>query len=330
MGILINSILAAASTLPDYAIALIVVETIAVIGLGIFIVMDILGDRIKGFRKKEVLEISESVEVAQARQKAEFAERELAARLATLELEKRECAVFTKNQKQFEETVVSETPRVQEVEQITLPSADIDRHENCVDEDTEEVYSTEVDEQTATVKQIVLRRKYSFEAKLRLATDEVKSFYQEILSELLAYKKVKQRRSFSCESYRLGMPYLAKTTIRGKTLCLFLALDPQEFKDSKYRFVDMSDKKKYQDLPMLIKIKSGRGLKYAKELIALAANIMGAERKTEEIAQLQTANFEVMTLDSLIQEGLIKESFFENIYDMEGKLIRCNRIEKNL
>lgn len=344
MQILLNSILSAVSTLPEYAIALIVIETIAVIGLGILIVMDMVGDRIKRLGKKDNKEVSESDEIALARQKAEYVERELAARLAVIELAERENALRLAKAKEVVESAPTEQEPIAKLEveetapliepqetaqeeQEPLPSATLDAEE---DDDTEEVYSTEIDEDTATVKKIIVKRKSSFEAKLCLATDEIKEYYQELANELLAYKKVKPRMSFACESYRLGKPYLAKMTIRGKTLSLFLSLDPSEYADSKYHFTDMSKKKKYQDLPMLVKIKSGRGLKYAKELIALSAEKMTAEKKAEYIAQPLAKNFEKATTEALIEKGLIKESYFENIYDMNGALISSVKIDKEL
>ena len=53
----------------------------------------------------------------------------------------------------------------------------------------------------------------------------------------------------------------------GITLKLFLALDPNEFDKGLYFHKDMSHKKSYQEVPLLIRLKSRRSVKKAKELI---------------------------------------------------------------
>ena len=57
--------------------------------------------------------------------------------------------------------------------------------------------------------------------------------------------------------------------MRGKTVNVFLALNPNEYLDSKYVFQDVSGVKKYALYPMRVRLSSDRQAKWACELIDL-------------------------------------------------------------
>ena len=57
-------------------------------------------------------------------------------------------------------------------------------------------------------------------------------------------------------------------SMRGKKLCIFLALNPADYVDTKYIIDDKSEVLAYEKTPLLYRIKNDRRLKYAKELIA--------------------------------------------------------------
>ena len=57
--------------------------------------------------------------------------------------------------------------------------------------------------------------------------------------------------------------------VRGKTLNVYLALNPAEFAESKYIFTDASNTKRFNNYPMRVKVSSNRQLRWVKELIAL-------------------------------------------------------------
>ncbi len=56
--------------------------------------------------------------------------------------------------------------------------------------------------------------------------------------------------------------------IIGKTLRLYVALNPDDYIDSPIPTRDASDKKSYQKVPLMIKVKSNLSLKRAKLLIS--------------------------------------------------------------
>jgi len=60
---------------------------------------------------------------------------------------------------------------------------------------------------------------------------------------------------------------VAKLVIRGKTLNLFLSLNPDEFANTKYKYQNVAHRKAYKDFAMRIKLTSERQVKWSKELV---------------------------------------------------------------
>ena len=122
----------------------------------------------------------------------------------------------------------------------------------------------------------------SFEAKLIQTSEQNKSFYQIIKNHILAYKGVNDRMSWNYETFRTGRKLLVMLVIKGKTLNVYLALNPKEFEDSKYRYEDASSVKKYEDVPMRVKVKNFLNLKYACELIDILMDMNGCDYPGED------------------------------------------------
>lgn len=113
-----------------------------------------------------------------------------------------------------------------------------------------------------------IRYNRAFVAKMSMTADNLKAYYNVLKNTLLSYKGVKSRLSWCYDSYNKGRNPIAKINVRGNGLIVYLALDPHRYEGTKYRFRDVSFKKKYEDVPMQIKIRSKRGLRYAVELVA--------------------------------------------------------------
>ena len=117
---------------------------------------------------------------------------------------------------------------------------------------------------TRTGKKKIVR--IPFYTRMAYAHPSLTAQYDELKNYLLAYK-VKSRLSNTGDTFRLHKDDYAKITIAGKSLKLYLALDPKNYQDSTIPIDDVSDKKMYRDLPSMIKIKSGLSVKRAKQLI---------------------------------------------------------------
>lgn len=142
----------------------------------------------------------------------------------------------------------------------------------------------------------------SFEAKLIQSDDTVKRYYSELKNCLFSFNKVTSRISWRHESFRKGRPAAAKFVIRGKTLCLCLALDPENYEESKYIVDDMSRYAKFANTPLMYRIKNERRLRYAKELIAFLFE--GTEPSGHEDEDFAAIPYE--DTQSLVERGLIK------------------------
>ena len=123
----------------------------------------------------------------------------------------------------------------------------------------------------------------TFMQKLADSEQQIQDYYNTIKHELLSYKKVNSRVSHSYDRFNLGRKSVAKIGMRGKTLVLYLALNPEEYVNTKYYAKNVGDVKKYQDTPTMVKVKSQRGLKYAIELISILLNGVEKNPPTEII-----------------------------------------------
>ena len=144
----------------------------------------------------------------------------------------------------------------------------------------------------------------SFEAKLIQADDTLKRWYSELKNELLSYKKVTSRLSWQHEAFRLGRGTVAKLVIRGKTLRIYLALDPSAYDGSKYVVEDASEHAKFEKTPLLYRIRSERRCRYAKELIAAAIAALGGDRGQEQDTDYASVPYE--NTQELIGRGLVR------------------------
>lgn len=124
----------------------------------------------------------------------------------------------------------------------------------------------------------------SFAQKMLLADEVLQDRYDELKNYALRYKKIKSRISKKFDSFNKGRLQFVKLSVAGKTLKLYLNMDMSEA-DPKFHCKDMSEKKTYVATPMLLRIKSGRAVKYAKILIDRCAEIYGLKenKKFEEV-----------------------------------------------
>ena len=159
-----------------------------------------------------------------------------------------------------------------------------------------------VDEQGNIVRITCTR---SFTANLIQSNPQVKDYYNQIKNHILSYKGVKTRMSWRNESYRKGRIQLFKMKIRGKTICLYCALDPSEYAESKY-FHEVATAKVYAGVPMMVRIKSDRGLKRAKELVddVMKKFVILPDEKAEFVDFAKDHPFD--STKNLVKRGLIK------------------------
>ena len=148
--------------------------------------------------------------------------------------------------------------------------------------------------------------KRSFTARMIQAPVEVQERYEELKNALLSYKKVAARTSWGYESFKSGRDQLAKFAVRGKTLCLLLALDPNELEASKYNVTDVGSSKKYDTVPCCLRLTSKRSVKWGLELIALLASKNQLVPDPKFTAEKYVCEYE--SDEALLEKGLVKKA----------------------
>ena len=131
----------------------------------------------------------------------------------------------------------------------------------------------------------------------------MQDFYTDIKNAFAELTGVKARLSRHCENFRFHAGRIAKLNVGGKTLTLYLALDPQQYEDTKYRYEDVSDRKTYAETPMKVRITSKRMVKYARELLADLAQKYGI---TITGTIPMDYHYKYQSDEALIKKGLIK------------------------
>ena len=147
--------------------------------------------------------------------------------------------------------------------------------------------------------------KMSFTARVIQSPAEVQERYETLKNALLSYKKVNSRVSWSYDSIKSGRKQLAKFAIRGKSLCLFLALDMSSLEGTKYNVADAGTSKKYADVPCRLRLSSKRSIKWGLELIEKLAEQEGLVPNPKFAPKKWCMENE--TTESLIEKGLIKK-----------------------
>lgn len=128
-----------------------------------------------------------------------------------------------------------------------------------------EIYTVE-SKDNSKKEQVRLDR--SFSADLCQLSNEAKEWYSNLKNELLSYDKVKDRTDWKSETFSIGRTVVARLIVRGKTLCLLLAVEPAGYTGTKYSVENASSIPNMEDTPTLYSIKSALRLRYAKDMIA--------------------------------------------------------------
>lgn len=149
-----------------------------------------------------------------------------------------------------------------------------------------------------------LRFDRSFTAKLILSDEKTKGFYAEIAAELLRYERVKSRTGWSGVSFTHGRERLAFVSIVGKTLCVYLAVEPSE--EGRYKAKDVSEVKSRLKTPSLFKIKSEGAKNHAIKLIGEIAKREILTPSAKDNSAVRVASFKNDSFNNLVTRGLIK------------------------
>ena len=155
---------------------------------------------------------------------------------------------------------------------------------------------------------LVIRLKRSFTAKLKQSAEDVKQYYSDVKNELKSYERINSNVSWHGDRFNYGRDTIAKLNICGKTLCLYLALDPEdeEFKQTVYHQKNVGGQKAYENTPFMVKIKSGVAAKKAVRLVGYLAEKLGAVKDADFAEVNYVDEYAYQSTKELFDEGFIK------------------------
>lgn len=182
---------------------------------------------------------------------------------------------------------------------VSVPAEEPESSEPAPDDDAEDEapqYITEGHER--------VHYNRSYTAKLYQLSNDSKEWYSALKNELLSYDKIKERTSWRRETFRMGRMPVARLAVRGKTLCLLLAVEPAGYEGTKFKVEDVSNIANTVDTPTLYRIKSARRFKYAKEMITGLMKELKVYKKP--VFEPQDYFVPYQGDMALIQRGLIK------------------------
>ncbi len=105
-----------------------------------------------------------------------------------------------------------------------------------------------------------------FEERLLDSDKELQELYSELKNEILSWG-VKSRVSSAGDTFRLHRKTYIKLTVAGKSLKLYFALNPDDYRDSPIPVQDASEKSIYAEIPLVFKVKSALSVRRCKQLI---------------------------------------------------------------
>lgn len=158
-------------------------------------------------------------------------------------------------------------------------------------------------------KPVKVAYRKSFQARLIESTDELKNYYCQLANHVLAYR-LKGRISWGYLSFNKGKDPFCKFNVEQKTLCLYLALNYKEFKESEEFNVEKAKTKKYEKTPVMMRITSNKSLKSAMDLIDLLAERVEL-KKGSAVNIEKIEKYPLESKENLIARGLIKYTVIE-------------------
>jgi hypothetical protein len=115
--------------------------------------------------------------------------------------------------------------------------------------------------------------------KQKLKKNEVARLrYQQVKICLEKINESKVIEGKKADTFKVGNKPIAKVAVTGKTLSVYFALSPEEFKNTKYKFTDVSNKNGFKTYPMRVKVTSDRQAKWVSELTEIVNGKLEEQR----------------------------------------------------
>ncbi len=185
----------------------------------------------------------------------------------------------------------------------TAPDADAEDDGSAAETETETETEAEPDGRPLPMRSPY---RYSFEARLSLGDETMRARYTALAGALTAYAGVRRRATWHYDAFYHGRGTCARIGVRGKTVSLYLALEPGDYPQSKYHFSDVSGVSLYRGTPMQLRVRSDRALRLACELIRVMLEGRGAQPLAPGRRRAEPLAVAPATREELLAAGLIR------------------------
>ena len=191
--------------------------------------------------------------------------------------------------------------------------ADEDAHEEALPEAAEAVPTSEeeideAEEPNPDGHSAPMRSpyRYSFTARLALGDDAMRARYTALAEALTSYVGVRRRTTWQYDAFYFGRGTCARIGVRGKTVSVYLALAPENYRQNKYHFSDVSAVSLYRGTPMQLRVRSDRALRLACELIRDMMERLGATPAAPDKRRTHLLDVTPGSREALLAAGLIR------------------------
>ena len=135
--------------------------------------------------------------------------------------------------------------------------------DSILDEDDDDFVEAVIIEEDGTVKKTYP----NFRMRLKQSSDKNREWYAAVKNLFCSQKGVTYRVYKRVEKIRYQGQVIAVIGIAKRSIKLWLALKPYEYDARRYHHKDVSDKPRFVDVPMYVRVSSDRALTRAQELI---------------------------------------------------------------
>ena len=140
---------------------------------------------------------------------------------------------------------------------------DEEEWDSILDEDDDDFVESVIIEEDGTVKKTYP----NFRMRLKQSSDKNREWYAAVKNLFCSQKGITYRVYKRVEKIRYQGQVIAVIGIAKRSIKLWLALKPYEYDARRYHHKDVSDKPRFVDVPMYVRVSSDRALTRAQELI---------------------------------------------------------------
>lgn len=118
----------------------------------------------------------------------------------------------------------------------------------------------------------------TLENKIHQSVNTIKLLYSKLKNELCSYKGVRAEMTVKNENFRVQKKIIARMTVVGEGVRLYLALDPSDYSTRKYKHRDASDQQGYEGTLLMMKVTGEKERELAVKLIEELMKKLSLER----------------------------------------------------